>query len=115
MRFGTLAFVKDPTRAGKIIVSRLDGNHRLWCADGHDEDMEPINRPVSFCILELEDREEDREKELELFRDINDSQMGMNTSHLQNTTARLLGDKLLKVQNPALYIVQKLTRSSRSF
>jgi hypothetical protein len=40
--------------------------------------------------------------------------MGMNTSHLQNIAARLLGDKLLKVQNPALYIVEKLMKDKSS-
>ncbi len=110
IQFGILEFVKDPTNVEEIIVSRLDGNHRLWFADGHEKDMDPISRPVSFCLLTIEDRE----KELELFRDINDNQMGMNTSHLQNITARLLGDKLLKVQNPALYIVQKLTKDKSS-
>ena len=110
VKFGTLAFVKDPGHAGKIVVSRLDGNHRLWFADGHEEGMDPISRPVSFCFLMITDLE----KELELFRDINDNQMGMNTSHLQNIAARLLGDKLLKVQNPALYIVQKLMKDKTS-
>ncbi len=38
----------------------------------------------------------------------------MNTSHLQNITARLLGDRLLKVQNPASYIVQKLMKDKTS-
>jgi DGQHR domain-containing protein len=102
--------VKDPSHDGKIVVSRLDGNHRLWFADGHEKGMDPISRLVSFCMLTIEDRE----RELELFRDINDNQMGMNTSHLQNITARLLGDKLLKVQNPALYIVQKLMKEKNS-
>jgi DGQHR domain-containing protein len=110
VKFGALAFVKDPVHAGKIVVSRLDGNHRLWFADGHEEGMDPISRPVSFCLLMITDLE----KELELFRDINDNQMGMNTSHLQNIAARLLGDKLLKVQNPALYIVQKLMKDKTS-
>jgi DGQHR domain-containing protein len=110
VQFGTFQFIKDPARAGKVIVSRLDGNHRLWFADGHEKGMDPISRPVSFCLLTIEDLE----KELELFRDINDNQMGMNTSHLQNITARLLGDKLLKVQNPALYIVQKLMKDKTS-
>jgi len=108
--FGTLAIVKDPSKAGAIVVSRLDGNHRLWFADGHEKGMAAVNRPVSFCLLALEDRD----RELELFRDINDNQMGMNTSHLQNITARLLGDKLLKVQKPALYIVQKLMKDKKS-
>jgi hypothetical protein len=79
--FGTISFTKDPDRNGKVIVSRLDGNHRLWFADGHEKGMDPISRPVSFCLLTIEDRE----KELELFRDINDNQMGMNTSHLQTS------------------------------
>lgn len=108
--FGTLEFVRDPRRATSIVVSRLDGNHRLWFADGHEKSMEPVERPVSFCFLMLSSLE----AELELFRDINDNQMGMNTSHLQNITARLLGEKALKVQNPALYIVQRLQKDKSS-
>lgn len=110
VQFGTLEFTKDPAKAAKIVVSRLDGNHRLWLADGHEKSFDQISRPVSFCFLTIEDRN----KELELFRDINDNQMGMNTSHLQNIQARLLGPKLLKVQNPALYIVQKLMKEKMS-
>lgn len=108
--FGKLSFVKDPAKTERIVVSRLDGNHRLWFADGHEKGLDPIMRPASFCILTIEDIE----KELALFRDINDNQMGMNTSHLQNITARLLGEKLLKVQNPSLYIVQKLIKDKAS-
>jgi hypothetical protein len=52
--------------------------------------------------------------ELELFRAINDNQMGMNTSHLQNITARLLGEKALKATDPALYIVQQLQKDRTS-
>jgi DGQHR domain-containing protein len=110
VQFGMLTLKEHPKNASAIIVSRLDGNHRLWFADGHERGMAPVGRPVSFCLLTIEDRE----KELELFRDINDNQMGMNTSHLQNITARLLGDKLLKVQNPASYIVQKLMKDKTS-
>ncbi len=110
VKFGTLEFAKDPRESTKVVVSRLDGNHRLWFADGHEEGMEPVSRPVSFCVLTVETLD----AELELFRDINDNQMGMNTSHLQNITARLLGEKALKVQNPALYIVQKLLKDKTS-
>jgi DGQHR domain-containing protein len=110
VQYGTLTFIRDPAKTGKIIVSRLDGNHRLWFADGQEKGMDPVGRPVSFCLLTIEDLD----KELELFRDINDNQMGMNTSHLQNITARLLGQKVLKVQNPALYIVQKLIKDKTS-
>ncbi len=108
--FGYVRFVKDAAKAGKIVVSRLDGNHRLWFADGREKGFDPIGRSVSFCFLMIEDLD----KELELFRDINDNQMGMNTSHLQNITARLLGDKVLKVRNPALYIVQRLMKDKTS-
>jgi hypothetical protein len=72
--------------------------------------MEAVARPVSFCIVTLEDLN----AELELFRDINDNQMGMNTSHLQNIAARLLGERALKVQKPSAYIVQRLQRDERS-
>jgi DGQHR domain-containing protein len=108
--FGILEFVKNPRNSSTIVVSRLDGNHRLWFADGHEKGMDPVKRPVSFCFLLLKNRNE----ELELFRDINDNQMGMNTSHLQNITAKLLGERALKVQNPALYIVQRLQKDKTS-
>jgi DGQHR domain-containing protein len=109
-RFGLLKFKRDPRKGESIVVSRLDGNHRLWFADGHDKGLAAVNRTVSFCMLAIEDLE----KELELFRDINDNQMGMNTSHLQNIAARLMGDKLLKLKEPALYIVQKLMKDKKS-
>jgi DGQHR domain-containing protein len=109
-RFGVLEFVKDPRNTNAIIVSRLDGNHRIWFADGHEKGLDAVARPVSFCFLILSNLEQ----ELELFRDINDNQMGMNTSHLQNITARLLGEKALKIQNPAAYIVQRLQKDKTS-
>lgn len=105
---GQLTFTKDPSKG--LIVSRLDGNHRLWFADGHEKGMEAIQRPVSVCFLELSDLDQ----ELEVFRAINDNQMGMNTSHLQNITARLLGEKALKLTDPALYIVGKLQKDKHS-
>lgn len=108
--FAVLSFIKDPNASQQIIVSRLDGNHRLWFADGHDKSFEPVERTVSFCFVLLPKIED----ELELFRDINDNQMGMNTSHLENITARLLGEKALKVKNPAAYIVQRLQKDPES-
>lgn len=109
-RFGILEFIKDPRTANKIVVSRLDGNHRLWFANGGEKGMDPVSRSASFCVLALEGLD----AELELFRDINDNQMGMNTSHLQNITVRLLGEKALKLKNPSLYIVQKLQKDRKS-
>jgi DGQHR domain-containing protein len=108
--FALLSFAKDPIASQQVIVSRLDGNHRLWFADGHVEGFEPVERSVSFCFVVLPKIED----ELELFRDINDNQMGMNTSHLENITARLLGEKALKVKNPPAYIVHKLQKDPTS-
>ncbi|MGO9895102.1 MAG: hypothetical protein ACLPX8_12920, partial [Bryobacteraceae bacterium] len=51
VKFGILEFVKDPRVATDLVVSRLDGNHRLWFADGHEKDMEAVDRPVSFCFV----------------------------------------------------------------
>ncbi len=108
--FGEIEFTKDPIKAKDIIVSRLDGNHRLYFTDGHEPPMEPVDLPVSFCFLALTKRED----ELEVFRDINDNQMGMNTSHLKNITARLLGEAALKQTDPALYIVRKFQSEASS-
>jgi DGQHR domain-containing protein len=107
---GTLEFVKDPRHTQATIVSRLDGNHRVWFADGHDKGLEAVSRQASVCFLLVPDILE----ELAIFRDINDNQMGMNTSHLQNITARLIGETAQKVQNPAAYIVQRLQRDRTS-
>jgi len=109
-KFGVLEFVKDPRTASKIVVSRLDGNHRLWFANGGEKGMDPVSRSASFCVVVLESSD----AELELFRDINDNQMGMNTSHLQNITVRLLGEKALKFKNPSLYIVHRLQKDKKS-
>jgi DGQHR domain-containing protein len=108
--FGTLEFLKDPVASKDIVVSRLDGNHRLWFVDGHDSSMPAVDRVASFCFLITKDLRQ----EVEVFRDINDNQMGMNTSHLHNIAARLLGEKVLKVTNPSLYIVQQLQKDKSS-
>jgi DGQHR domain-containing protein len=108
--FGKLEFVKNPNQSKSVVVSRLDGNHRLWFVDGHEKGMDAIGRLASFCFLMLADLDE----ELALFRAINDNQMGMNTSHLQNITARLLGTKSLKATDPSLYIVQQLQKDKTS-
>lgn len=110
VKFGNLQFIKNPICSEEPIVSRLDGNHRLWFGGGRAKGMDAVERPVSFCLVQLSELND----ELELFRDINDNQMGMNTSHLQNIAARLMGAKVLKITNPPLYIVQKLQRDKNS-
>jgi DGQHR domain-containing protein len=88
----------------EIVISRVDGNHRLHFADGSYEDYPPIDKEVSFCLaydLSLEE-------EIVLFRDINDNQRRMNTSHLDNIEARLTPAEQLKLKEPEIYIARNL-------
>ena len=98
---------EDPER---IAISRVDGNHRLHYADGSRKGFSPIERSVSFCLaydLSLE-------QEITLFRDINDNQRRMNTSHLDNIQARLMPEELVKREEPELHIAKKLGRDEGS-
>jgi DGQHR domain-containing protein len=109
--FGVLTLKSGYIRRAKhIVISRVDGNHRLYFADGHEQGFPPIEREVSFCLafgLSLDN-------EITLFRDINDNQRRMNTSHLDNIQARLTPEQQLMQKTPALYIAQQLGRSSDS-
>jgi DGQHR domain-containing protein len=102
---GTLRVNLSRIATGKgIAISRVDGNHRLHFADGSNEDYPPIEKEVSFCLaydLSLEE-------EIILFRDINDNQRRMNTSHLDNIEARLTPEEQLKLKEPDLYIARTL-------
>jgi DGQHR domain-containing protein len=97
-------------QSNSIAISRVDGNHRLFYADGHTDGLPKIERIVSFCLayeLSLED-------EIRLFRDINDNQRRMNTSHLDMIEARLTTEDVLKARDPELYIAQELGRDPAS-
>lgn len=93
-----------------VKISRVDGNHRLYYADGAIDGFEPVTKLVSFCIafgLSLEE-------EIQLFRDINANQRAMNTSHLDNIKSRLSGEEALKVEDRELYIAKQLGSDSKS-
>lgn len=87
-----------------MLFSRVDGNHRLHYSDGQHSGFKPIDKEVSFCLA----YDLNLEQEISLFRDINDNQRRMNTSHLDNIEARLTGEERLKRQDPQLYIARKL-------
>lgn len=98
------------TNPKQISISRIDGNHRLYYADGADLNYTPIEKTVSFCLA----HELTREEEIQLFKDINDNQKAMNTSHLDNIEVRLTPEDQLKRRLPELYIAQKLGRDANS-
>ncbi len=93
-----------------IAISRVDGNHRLHYAGGEFEEFEPLEKEVSFCLA----YGLSQEAEIALFRDINDNQRRMNTSHLDNIETRLTPEDRLKKSQPALYIAQQLGRDTAS-
>lgn len=101
---------KSTSKSTSITISRVDGNHRLHYADGSQPEFPKITKSVSFCMtVGLTP-----EQEITLFRDINDNQMRMNTSHLDNIQARLTPKETLKREDPALYIARTLGTDSES-
>lgn len=103
--FGMLEIAASTVRRSDAIkISRLDGNHRLHFADGHEEGYPRLNTPVSFCMaLNLT-----LDQEIKLFRDINNNQRRMNTSHLDNISLRLSSDQVIARRDPALFIASRL-------
>jgi DGQHR domain-containing protein len=65
---GILAIDVDAVKAGPgIAISRVDGNHRLYYADGAESGYSRIEKMVSFCLA----YDLSREEEIQLFKDIN--------------------------------------------
>lgn len=103
--YATLELAKAAIgRSDEIKISRVDGNHRLHFADGHAEGYPRLTNVVSFCLA----TEITKDQEIKLFRDINNNQRRMNTSHLDNIDLRLSGEKEIARRDPALYIAKKL-------
>jgi DGQHR domain-containing protein len=100
---------------GGVVLSRVDGNHRLYYADGHDPGFPPLDEIVGFCIMYgLPVAEGGVSKgELLLFRDINANQRGMNTSHLDSIDLRT-AEKGLETRDPILYIAERLMEDDDS-
>jgi DGQHR domain-containing protein len=97
-------------RSDRISISRLDGNHRLHLAGGEVEGVPPVERTVSFCLaMGLTPLDEIR-----LFRDIDNNQKSMDTSHLDKIDLRLSGEEAVKLRDPALYIANKLANDADS-
>lgn len=102
--------LKKYQKRKKIPISRVDGNHRLHFADGTEDGFDPIDKKASFCLL----MDLTPEKEIQLFRDINNNLERMPTSHLDYITVRLTPDEQLKRDDPSLYIAQKLDEDTES-
>lgn len=93
-----------------IAISRVDGNHRLQYAGGDHDGFPAVEKLVSFSIavdLSLEE-------EMKIFRDINNNQRKMNTSHLANINVKLTGERSLISRDPQLYLANKLSKEKSS-
>lgn len=85
-----LRFDVGPTgQNGKVGVSRVDGNHRLFYAAGDDR-RNPLLAPVPFQIHVGLTRDQERS----LFVDINANQKGLNTSHLAIMQSKLTPEEI---------------------
>jgi DGQHR domain-containing protein len=93
-----------------IAISRVDGNHRLHYGDGKESGYARISKTVSFCLAYNLSRNE----EIQLFKDINDNQKRMSTSHLDKIQVHLTPEEELKRRNPDLFIAQRLAEDSKS-
>ncbi len=83
-------------RAKSVKVSRVDGNHRLYYANGDGNDRQPLSISAPFQLhLGLT-----REQEGALFLDINASQKGLNTSHLSVLRSKLTPADVEVAQHP---------------
>lgn len=101
--------------AGEVVLSRVDGNHRLHYADGHDPGFPPLDQLAGFCIMHALPLSEAgvSKGELLLFRDINANQQGMNTSHLDSIDLRT-AERGLEARDPVLYIAERLMEDADS-
>lgn len=109
--YGTLKINCSAIKKSKnISISRVDGNHRLHFTSGEFPGYPEIGKEVSFCLA----ADLTLEQEITLFRDINDNQRRMNTSHLDNIEIRLSPEDILKKKDPALYIAKKLGQENDS-
>lgn len=108
---GTLEFDLDKIEKAKnIAISRIDGNHRLYFADGNISGYSRIEKAGSFCLA----YDLSRDDEIQLFKDINKNQKPMNTSHLDGIEVRLTAEEHLKRRQPDLYIATKLGQDKQS-
>jgi DGQHR domain-containing protein len=89
LRVSRLRFDLNKMRDGSVYVSRVDGNHRLFYAEG-DERRDPILASTPFQLHVGLTREQERS----LFVDINANQKGLNSSHLSVLRSKLTSEEL---------------------
>jgi DGQHR domain-containing protein len=104
-----LQFLISDMKEGKVYVSRVDGNHRLYYAAGDDR-RDPLLAEAPFQIhIGLT-----QEQERSLFVDINSNQKGLNSSHLAVMQSRLTEDQLEIRTHLDRWIANRLSKDPQS-
>lgn len=105
----TLHFSVEDIKKGKVYVSRVDGNHRLFFAAG-DERRDPLLAEIPFQIHVGLSREQERS----LFVDINSNQKGLSSSHLAVMQNRLTADEIEIRDHLDRWIASRLSKDPQS-
>lgn len=104
-----LEYIRRQAADGNVVVSRVDGNHRLWYAAG-DARRQPVLTVAPYQLhLGLT-----REQEESLFVDINANQKGLNSSHLAILRSRLTPEELELERNPHRVFARRLALDAQS-
>lgn len=109
---GNIRLLFDIDRIQKekgVSVSRIDGNHRLYFAEG-DKNRSPILSSVPFQIHVGLTRDQERS----LFVDINANQKGLNSSHLAIMESKLTPEEVEIRDHLERWITNKLTNDPNS-
>ncbi len=104
-----LKFVISEMKDGKVSVSRVDGNHRLYYAVGDDR-RDPLFAEVPFQIHVGLTQDQERS----LFVDINSNQKGLSSSHLAVMQNRLSPEEIEIRDHLDRWIASKLSRDPES-
>jgi DGQHR domain-containing protein len=104
LKFG-ISEMKD----GKVSVSRVDGNHRLYYSAGDDR-RDPLFAEVPFQIHVGLTQDQERS----LFVDINSNQKGLSSSHLAVMQNRLSPEEIEIRDHLDRWIASKLSRDPDS-
>lgn len=90
--------------------SRVDGNHRLFFADGHEKNFPAIDIGVPFCILS----NIGREQEIAIFKTINDEQLSLKTDHILRINGQLIHPDRMMEEKPELWLTTQLREKQES-
>jgi DGQHR domain-containing protein len=104
-----LQFQISDMRDGKVYVSRVDGNHRLFHAAG-DERRDPLLTEAPFQLHVGLSQDQERS----LFVDINSNQKGLSSSHLAVMQNRLSPEEIEIRDHLDRWLASRLSKDPES-